>query len=204
MKNLLTIAALAVVSSSFAVTYGPSSFGNIPDFAASVPGSASNTIAVGTGITSVNSVTLRGLTHTWAGDLVVTITAPDATSVSLVARLGSTTPTGFGTSNNFGGDYTFVGDGSGANLWTAVAVAGVIPGGTYNATGALSSTPVSFAGLSNQAAGDWTLTITDNAAGDTGALVEWEFDATPVPEPGTMIALGLGAAAMIRRRRNSK
>jgi hypothetical protein len=49
----------------------------------------------------------------------------------------------------------------------------------------------------------WTLTIVDRAGGDTGSISGWSAEGTytAVPEPASMAVLGLGAAALIRRRR---
>jgi subtilisin-like proprotein convertase family protein len=61
--------------------------------------------------------------------------------------------------------------------------------------------------------GNWTLSISDNAAGDTGALTSWRLDletestTSPVPEPATLVLLGVGlvgAAAGARRRERQR
>jgi subtilisin-like proprotein convertase family protein len=209
MKNILALAIVAVASSSFAVTFGPSTVGSIPDN--DVTG-ISSTIAIGTGIASVQSITLRGVSHTWVGDLVVTVTAPNGAVVDLFRKIQSGTATGTGDSSNFlNADLTF--EVGGANLWTAAAggtSAFNIPGGTYEPSTNLLTTVIatsyaasSFASFDNQAAGNWTLTAVDNAGADIGSIASWEINATPVPEPATMTALALGLAAVARRRKNA-
>lgn len=226
MKRFLVLAlgTTALASASLAVQYGPGAGGLIPD---NLPAGFSSSINIGVGITSVQSVEIRGLKHTWAGDLTATLTNPNGASVILFQRVGSTTPTGFGDSTNFGSDDPVGGAGSdannltgrdyifgesGADLWTTGAgLAGGVgmPAGSYlmfsnNFNTTTPYTFTSFAGMGTNLTGDWILTLSDGAGGDiNGAYTEWYLNATPVPEPATLAALGLGAAALLRRRKKA-
>src|SRR5687767_1340020 len=100
MRKLSILAMGAVSAASFAqTTYGPGPGFLVPD------GPASNTlgpavtsdIVVGSGlaIASFNSVTITGLTHSWQGDLLFTLThLSTGTTVDLMDRVGRTTTTG--------------------------------------------------------------------------------------------------------------
>lgn len=48
-------------------------------------------------------------------------------------------------------------------------------------------------------AGNWTLRISDNAGADTGTVASWQLQL--LPEPTSLALVGLGVAALIRRRR---
>ena len=212
MKYSLVFATVAVASSSFAVTYGPSTVGSIPDNNTT---GVSSTIAIGTGIASVQSITLTDISHTWVGDLIITVTAPDGSVVDLMRKLGSGTTGGVGDSSNFNAATITFAVG-GADMW-ALATNGAngdtfdIPSGTYAPFGNLftgvastSYSSSSYASFDNQLAGNWTIKVLDTAGADTGAIGSWQIEATPVPEPATMSALALGAVAMLRRRRSNK
>ncbi|MCW5898164.1 MAG: proprotein convertase P-domain-containing protein [Flavobacteriales bacterium] len=147
----------------------------IPD---NVPaGIASSIVVTDQGALSNITVTLTGLGHTWAGDLIATIThQPSGITRPLFNRVGRVA-TGFGLSADFSGSYAF-NDAHTANLWNAVG--SPIPGGDYFATGADAPTQVflldGLAGV--DIAGTWTLNISDNAGGDTGSLQAWTLELT--------------------------
>lgn len=166
--------------------------GNIPD---NNTGGLTSGIALGLGGT-LNGIVFEGLTHTWAGDVKATVDGGIGSLFTQVGRVGS----GFGDSSDFGGNYVFAN--GGADIWAEAAVGTglyVIRSGTYAATGADSATALVLP--ASVSAGTYTLTISDLAGGDTGGFTRWGIDYTPVPEPGTIAALGLGAIVLLRRKR---
>ncbi|MBT5738963.1 MAG: hypothetical protein HN891_04645 [Planctomycetes bacterium] len=86
------------------------------------------------------------LTHTWIGDLAISIANPSGTSVNLHSQTG-------GSSDDINAIYDDDGN----------------PGTT-----APSSPLSAFDGASGL--GNWTLTISDNAGGDSGSLLTWGLD----------------------------
>ena len=198
MKKILATSAILAMSASALAgsTYGPGPGGNIPDNNAAgimtsimVPDSFT--------ITDVNA-TVRGLTHTWAGDISITLTH-NATTATLVNRIGRNA-SGFGDSSDLGGDYTF--DSESVNdIWAAAAATtGPVPAGTYYTSGANSAANNNALAVFNgmDAAGEWKIMITDHAGGDTGSFGGWTLDI--VPEPTSLSLLALGGLALIRRR----
>ena len=148
------------------------------------PSPSVSTVAVPVGVTSIDSIVIDGFAHTWAGDLQVTLADPSGVEHLVFVRPGYLNTSGAGTAGDFmGGTYTFVESG-GLSLPTASD--GVdIPPGTYNqtfdtggvvwvsGTNNIFNTPMStIAG----AAGNWTLTIYDWAAGDTGSFSGWTLN----------------------------
>ncbi len=144
--------------------------------------------------TQVDSVGLiLAMNHTWIGDLRGTLTSPDGEVHTLFYDIGdANSPTGTGDSSNLLGSYLLV-DSAATTLWTG-ALGGTstfnIPPGNYRTTTINVNTATSmntaygypgapFAeregkGLTPETAeltnGTWTLTISDNAAGDTGPI----------------------------------
>lgn len=201
MKKVLVISLAVIASASFADTWFGGG-GAIPDN----DSAGMNFVINGTsGVSSINQITLLGATHTWAGDLIAKITNPDGVTVDLFNRIGRVNNSGFGTSSDLGGDYGFTT--GGANIWTAAA-SSPIPGGVYAASTNLEGPDVassysetSFASLATSTVGNWTLNISDNAGGDVGSIQGWSIDYTSsVPEPTSMILLGMGGLALLRKR----
>jgi subtilisin-like proprotein convertase family protein len=141
----------------------------IPD---SNPTGVTSVINVGTaGTISDLNVVLTG-THSWVGDLRFNI-SNGTTNVTFYDQPGVPAST-FGCSgDNLPG---VVGDDEGSNgsfeNSCLNATPAYVPGGTYTGNSPLSA----FDGAT--AAGNWTLTVSDLAAGDTGTLDGWCVDIT--------------------------
>lgn len=205
MKKLsvLALIALAAAPAMARPVYGPGAGGVIPDNAPAGPILSDIIVGDAFSITDV-TVTINGLTHTWAGDLIITLTKVGDGSATLVSRVGATTVGGVGDSTNFGGGNVITFANAGTNLWTTVAALGtdaLVPTGTYAATSALSSAPNNaFSVFTGQgSAGTWRLSISDNAAQDTGSYSSWSLNL--VPTPGAAALFGFAGLAGLRRRR---
>lgn len=204
--------SLAVAGVASADVFGPGPGGLIPDSPATPPGPAftsSITVPGGT-VVSFNSITMSfAPAHTWVGDLVVTITAPNGENAHVFARTGSTTAGGVGDSSDLIGPYTFTPGPGTPGAWTAAAIAAAaaVPSGTYarETLSPLASPPAAdpdnftvFHG--DPAGGTWTLTIQDWASLDSGGLASWSMDIT-IPEPASLGLLVAGAGLPLLRRR---
>lgn len=108
-------------------------------------------------------------THSWVGDLRVTLTSPCGTTFAF-DRPGYN-GSGFGYSGDLAGVYTF--DLSAATIFPESGPA-VVPVGSYQPTDAAGAAHT-WAGVTFPctAAGNWVLNIADNAGGDLGNLVDW-------------------------------
>lgn len=139
-----------------------------------IPSSETGTIA------SMDSVDLFGFTHTFASDLIVTLTHMETgTSAILMNEVGG--------SGDLVGDYSII-DGGAAFTGTPIAP------GAYGGSESLSI----FNG--EALAGTWLLTITDGAGQDTGAISAFGLNVT-IPTPGALALMGLGGLMAVRRRR---
>jgi len=133
----------------------------IPDL-----GSASSSLTIGAGSGTITDLAVAvGLTHTFVGDLIVTV-SNGSTSAILSSRQGGLT--------NLNGVYTFV-DSATLNMTAAATAAGADLG---------SSTIKPFEALSvfNGVAfeGTWTLSVSDNAGIDIGNIESFAIGSAPV------------------------
>jgi len=194
------LAIAAIASASNPMVIGGGAGGAIPDNGGSAA-QFSSTINTNVGSAfTVLGVQFSGLSHTWVGDLSMTLTGPGAgNSFNFFFRPGQTTPTAVGQNGDFLAANTYSFSDAGM-AWNTGAV---IPSGDYapiRSPFAPAQGINSFAGL-NGADGAWTLSITDAAALDTGSLGGWSLVVKAVPTPGAAALFGLAGVAGLRRRR---
>lgn len=146
-------------------------------------------------IFSMISVSLN-INHTFVGDLLVTLRHENSGTMATLFDRPGVPPGTFGNGDNLAGVYFFE-DFQPQLPETAGAPGGIIPPGTYGTSGP--GFLFDFDGLMK--GGVWTLTITDNAGGDTGSLESWSITMNNVPAPSAAALLGLGGLIALRRRR---
>ncbi|HWL93880.1 MAG TPA: PEP-CTERM sorting domain-containing protein [Phycisphaerae bacterium] len=165
-------------------------------------------VVAGSPITSIATLEIvLNITHPYVGDHnPITLTKVGGPSITLLAKPGSLDGDGFGSGSNYcaafpitytdtailpseaqtgGGATDCVGDGT-PSVYLASDQAGVA-----------SSLNAAFAGVDFN--GTWELSIVDDFPYTGGTLNSYTISVTP--EPATLGLLGLGAIALIRRRR---
>ena len=152
------------------------------------PAGVSTTITVtDTGAVQDMNVDLN-IEHTWVGDLIVTLTSPANTTVTLIDRMGVPAST-FGCSNN--DLLVTLDDEAGAPIEDECTGSPIT--GSFIPNEALSA----FDG--EEVNGDWILTISDNAGGDTGMLNAWtlnyDYDSPGIPLDIVLDANGMASIA---------
>ncbi len=150
--------------------------------------STTSTASISIVVTRVNSILVQGLTHTFIGDLQMTLRDPDGVEHNIFLRPG------MGNGNSFGqagdmllGDWTFVQCGASDLPDCGFTVCGNndVPSGTYNQTfftgaylwpdgnlGIFNTDMCSITGP----AGDWELVFYDWAGGDGGSFDSWTMN----------------------------
>lgn len=170
--------------------------------------SVSSTINVSgtTGTITGVEVTINAMEHTWLGDLTATLDN-GTTSVTLFERVGQIGGAGFGDNVDTSGDFTFSDDGS-DSLWAESAGVTSLDGTGFDfSTSGADDVATSLGDFFGQSKdGDWTLTISDGAGGDSGQYAGWTLNlissGTTVPEPTTFgLLVGFAGLVAARRRR---
>lgn len=140
---------------------------NVPIPASGTQGDmAEQTIAVGDA-GQVQDVNVRiRLNHTFDGDLVISLVAPDGTVVTLASARGSSGDNFGSGSNDCSGTPTVFDDAAATPISSGTAPFA----GTFRPDGSL-------AALNGKAVnGNWRLRITDTASGDSGTLFCWSLE----------------------------
>lgn len=216
MKKISTFLTVILITAGFAVAQPSKDYKwevnvPIPD---NDPAGVSNTqIVPDSGLIRDVNVDLF-IEHTWQGDLVIDITHGGVT-VPLLYRPGDSTSTGFGFSaDNLGTPNTkFILDDEAMGFYDSAPPNGIgnipdpgFPGG-ISPTGQNTWQPYglggpsllsAFDGLDKQ--GPWILTVSDNAGGDLGSIINWSLHIQNVPEPASFMLLGLSGLAFLGRR----
>ncbi len=173
-------ATLTVKALGAGTTVTNTTVGTIPDTGASAP--PLDIPFVVSGVTgNVADVTV-GLyvTHTWVGDLTITLLAPDGTSTILASKIGGGT---YGLNNTLGKAL-----GSSCAAQTVISDSGTKAIQTAISTDLpLVGTWVPFQALANfrgkSPNGTWTLRLKDNGAGDQGTFQCGSVTVTPFAAP---------------------
>ena len=136
----------------------------IPDNDPANPGCS--TVTLPTGSTIADVIIDLGVTHTWVGDLVITVTSPAGTTLTMGDQIG-VPATDFGCNNDDAIDLIVTFDDA------AVLTAADFEAACPPAVDAYQPVDMLSAFDGEDAAGDWTVCITDNANGDTGSIISF-------------------------------
>jgi subtilisin-like proprotein convertase family protein len=135
-------------------------------------------------------VTGLSLTHSYVGDLTVTLIAPNGTQQPLFGRTGALVAAGFGDSSNLAGPYDFADDAAGGWWASATAVNDTTPvaAGAYRTTqvggagadpnGTTTELTSAFAGVTHPN-GTWTLRFVDTCDQNTGTVTAATLELVP-------------------------
>lgn len=174
----------------------------IPTLGAASPYPSEIVAAISGPVTNVTA-SIIGFSHSSITDVDILLVAPDNTRVQLMSFVGT------GAVSNV--NYTFT-DGN-----PSMPFIGAPPSGTYAPTPfhfvaypapapglPYGTTMSAFNGIDPN--GTWSLYVVDRFSGDAGSIRSgWELTITTseVPEPSTLMLIGLGAALLVARRRTA-
>jgi subtilisin-like proprotein convertase family protein len=173
-----------------------------------VPGHVSVPVTVsGLPAKRVTEVDLAlGIHHSWVGDLVVQLKAPNGASQTIFSRTGKDAEDPCGDASNLDGYYLFEDDAAGNTWWSTVGPTSPnapVPTGTgvsyraTDATGAAVSMDAAFAGVTNPN-GTWTVEVYDYGKGDTGGVTGVDLAvAVDTTAPVTAITQGPADGATV-------
>lgn len=204
--TLVTVlAGLILASQSFAATYAGTNTGAIADGTTVCGASRDVQFAVSGFSGTVGSVSVQftmSTVHTYVGDLVVTLIAPNSTGHVVMGRVGSTAGSPFGDDSNVLGPYTFS-DITANNIWAAAATAGSNgnvasnsyrtqpsgPAANANPGPVFSTMIATFSTVPPASVnGTWILRFQDCAAQDTGAVGSASLTLIPLAAAPASIA----------------
>jgi subtilisin-like proprotein convertase family protein len=134
-------------------------------------GTVVSDLVVGPNVTLTDLNVHVHLTHSWIGDLILTLESPSGTQVTLLDRPGVPADTVGCDDNNM--DVTF--DDASSVLLEDRCTGDATP--WYAGTGQPVALLSAFNGEST--AGTWRLSVSDNAQGDDGILDDWTIVTTP-------------------------
>jgi len=181
-----------------AKSFAGAGFGTIPDGGLSCspsPGTPRDVTfnVTGMGAVAPSDVRITGLmvSHTFVGDLTVTLIAPDGTTQkALFGRTGAFTAGGLGDNSNLTGPYTFADDADVGNPWWNAAQSAndttAVPAGSYRASevggtgagGPSTQLTPAFAGVTHPN-GTWTLRFVDTCGQTIGTVTAATLEMVP-------------------------
>lgn len=184
---VLAIVPFSGFSQTFTATGLPA---NIPDGIGGTcyqsPGAPLTKTIVVTGVpgsvTLASQITINlNLSHTWLGDLTVSITPPGGSPINLIERLGATISGTCGTSSDFSSANTLSFNAANTNT---ITIFSPIAAGNYLPTAGSINPPGNLANLIGASYnGNWVLSVLDGTVQDVGQLHSFSIDIVPCPYP---------------------
>ncbi|MBI4749463.1 MAG: pre-peptidase C-terminal domain-containing protein [Acidobacteria bacterium] len=151
----------------------------------------------GTSCTPNIGDTNAGLDHSWVGDLIVQLTSPGGTTVTLIDRMGVPVTSSVGNSGNNFCQTVLDSDGGAPAIEDATSAENPFTG-TYSPNNSLNA----FDGEDPN--GTWTLFVSDNAISDTGNIRAFSLDIMNDCEPMEMGCTNPNVTLLVADTTNSR